>query len=225
VADLIHGIIMLERVVSYTPGLVEMVGLHARMALLAAAFLAIAVNQIRHAGVRRQDQLLNLLVMWTIIFVPALMLATRAVADRYYIIPQFLFFCSIALAIDDVLVRWRFALLAVLISGFVYAQGSLLREALRDENRPPFESFEYGSYADTSRHFLKLDKLADYLQGQGVCRVESSNFFIAKPMTFLMAVRGSCRNPEAVAIDYCSSCGGPVDWFELTPRPVVPAIR
>jgi hypothetical protein len=107
--------------------------------------------------------------------------------------------------------------------GFAYAQGSLIRELLRDDNRPPFETFEYGSYADTSRHFLKLDRLSDYLRNQGVCRVESSNFFIAQPMRFLTAIREPCGNPETVAIDYCTGCGGPVEWFELMPRRLVPA--
>ena len=106
--------------------------------------------------------------------------------------------------------------------GFVYAQAIAIRETLRDDNRPPFETFAYGSYSDTSRHFLRLDRLSDSLERQGICRVKSSNFFIAQPMQFLMATRAACENPETVGIEYCSSCGGPVAWFELTPERAVP---
>ena len=218
----LSGIIMLKRVVSYSPGFIEVAGLHARMALLVAAFLAIAARQMRNVGVLRRDQLLNISVMWTIAFFPALMLATRSAADRYYIIPQFLFFCSIALAVDHVPDRWRSASQAFFICGFIYAQAMAAREVLRDDNRPPFETFEYGSYADTSRHFLRLDRLSDYLQRQDVCHVESSSFFIAQPAQFLMATHPTCGNPHpenlaTVGIEYCSGCGGPVAWFELTP--------
>lgn len=218
----VSGIIMLERVVSYAPGPIEMAGLHVYMALLIAAFLAILIARMRNAKGERQDQLLNLLVIWTIIFFPALMIETRGLADRYYVIPQFLFFCAIALAIGDGLHRWRLPLHALLTCGFVYAQVISFRETLRDDDRPPFESFAYGSYSDTSRHFLRLDRLSGYLERQGICRVESSNFFIAQPMQFWMATRARCDNPETVAIEYCSSCGGPVVWFELTPARAVP---
>ena len=172
---------------------------------------------MRNAKGGRQDQLLNLLVIWTITFFPALMVETRGLADRYYIIPQFLLFCSIALAIGDGLHRWRLPLHALLTCGFVYAQATSFRETLRYDNRPPFETFAYGSYSDTSRHFLRLDRLSDYLERQGLCRVESSNFFIAQPTQFWMATHARCENPETVAIEYCTDCGGPVAWFELTP--------
>jgi hypothetical protein len=218
----VSGIILLERVVSYAPGAIEMAGLHARMALMVAAFLAVVIARMRNTDGERQDQLSNLLMIWTIIFFPALMVATRGLADRYYVIPQFLFFCSIALAIDHGLHRWRYPLYALLMCGFVYAQATSIRETLRDDNRPPFETFAYGSYSDTSRHFLRLDRLSDSLERQGICRVKSSNFFIAQPMQFLMATRTRCENPETVAIEYCSSCGGPVAWFELTPARAVP---
>ncbi len=218
----VSGIIMLERVVSYTPGPIEMAGLHFRMAALASTFLAIAVNQMRNARVDRQDQLFNVLMIWTITFFPALMLATRGVADRYYIIPQFRLFCSIALAIDHLADRWRLSLQALLVCGFAYAQVTLFREASRDQNRPPLEAFAYGPYTDTSRHFLKLDRLSDYLTVQDICRVESSNFFIAQPIRFLTPARATCRTSEIVEIEYCSNCGGPVEWFKLTPKPAAP---
>jgi hypothetical protein len=218
----VSGIIMLERVVSYAPGPIEMAGLHAYMALLIAAFAATLIARMRDAQDGRQDQLLNLLVVWTIIFFPALMIETRGLADRYYIIPQFLFFCAIALAIGDGPHRWRLPLHALLICGFVYAQVISFREILRDDNRPPFETFAYGSYGDTSRHFLRLDRLSGYLERRGLCRIESSNFFIAQPMQFWMATHARCDNRETVAIEYCTDCGGPVAWFELKPARAVP---
>jgi len=68
---------------------------------------------------------------------------------------------------------------------------------------------------------MRLDGLSDYLERQGICRVESSNFFIAQPTQFLMATHARCENPETVAIEYCSDCGGPVAWFELKPAHAV----
>src|SRR5262249_36636675 len=99
------GAILLERVVSYVPGPIEMIALDVRMAILLAIFGAILLASYR--SVRLEQPLLPLLLLWTIFYFPALRFAIASVADRYYIIPQFLFFCSIALAIDSRPVEWR----------------------------------------------------------------------------------------------------------------------
>jgi hypothetical protein len=211
----VSGIILLERVVSYVPGPVEMTALHARMAIFLAGFAAIMFAGFRSAQLPREQPILPLLVLWTIFYFPALRLAIPTVADRYYIIPQFLFFCSIALAIDSYPLQWRAPLQLVVLAGFIHAQTTLFREIVRDKDRPPFETFKYGSYSDTSRHFLKLDPLTDYLKAHGLCEVRSSNFFITQPMHFLMMTGRPCLATGYVEVEYCKTCFAPVPWFEL----------
>ena len=211
----VSGMILLERVVSYLPGPIEMIALHMRMALLLALFAAAALRSLRAKPGAPEQLLLPLFCLWTIAYFPALRLSIASVADRYYIIPQFLFFVSIALAIDGLRASWKMPALTLLLAGFIHAQVTMVREAFRDEDRPPFELFDYAGYTDTSRHFMKLHALTDELKSRATCRVESSSFFIAQPMRFLMAVGQPCTGNAGVRVEYCAACLAPVRGFEL----------
>lgn len=208
------GVILLERVVSYMPDAIEMVALHVRMAIFLAAFAAIVFAGFRNARLGHEQPILPLLVLWTVFYFPALRLAIPSVADRYYIIPQFLFFCSIALAIDSYPIRWHAPLQLAIFAGFMHAQMTLFREITRDKDQPPFETFKYGTYGDTSLHFLRLDALTGYLKAHALCDVRSSSFFIAQPMHFLMRTGPPCRAAGHVEVEYCLTCSDPVPWFE-----------
>lgn len=215
----VSGLIMMERVVSYVPSPVEAAGLQIRMAVLVAAFALFVFRQMDQNGGERQDPLKRILLLWPIAFLPVVQIATPGLSDRYFIIPQFLFFGAVALSIDDMPFRWRRSLQAVLALGFLYTQFFLWHEIARAENRPPLD-FQYGFYNDTSRHFLKLDRLQAYVRGSGFCEVDSNSFFIDKPMRFLLAVHPpSCRGPHTVQIEYCDTCRKPVAWFSVTSAP------
>jgi hypothetical protein len=211
----VSGVILLERVASYLPGPIEMIALHLRMVLLLVLFAAVALRSFRARPIQPEQLLLPLFCLWTIAYFPALRLSIASVADRYYIIPQFLFFVSIALAVAGLRASWKIPAIALLLAGFVYAQVTTVREAFRDEDRPPFELFDYAGYTDTSRHFLKLDLLTQYLRSQDYCRVDSSSFFIAQPMRFLMAAAQPCASRDEVRVEYCTACVTPVRGFEL----------
>jgi hypothetical protein len=124
-------------------------------------------------------------------------------------------FVSIALAIVGFRASWRRPAIALLLAGFVHAQVTMAREAFRDEDRPPFELFDYAGYTDTSRHFMRLDALTNELKSRATCRVESSSFFIAQPMRFLMAVGQPRTGNAEMRVEYCAACLAPVRWFEL----------
>lgn len=211
----VSGVILLERVVSYLPGPIEMIALHMRMALLLVLFAAAALRSLRAKPSAPEQLLLPLFCLWTIAYFPALRLSIASVADRYYIIPQFLFFVSIALAIDGLRASWKMPALTLLLAGFIHAQVTMVREAFRDEDRPPFELFDYAGYTDTSRHFMKLHALTNELKSRATCRVESSSFFIAQPMRFLMAVGQPCSGKAGARVEYCAACLAPVRGFEL----------
>lgn len=211
----LSGVILLERVVSYLPGPIEMIALHLRMALLLILFAALALRSFRGKPNAPEQLLLPLLCLWTIAYFPALRLSIASVADRYYIIPQFLLFVSIALAVDGLRASWKAAAMALLLAGFIHAQVTIVREAFRKDDRPPFELFDYAGYTDTSRHFMRLDPLTDYLKSKTYCRVESSSFFISQPMRFLMAVGQPCAGHAEVRVNYCASCLKPVHGFQL----------
>ncbi|TYL89381.1 hypothetical protein FXB40_36400 [Bradyrhizobium rifense] len=214
----VSGMILLERVVSYLPSPIEMIALHLRMVLLLALFAAAALRSLRSKPSEPEQLMLPLFCLWTIAYFPALRLSIASVADRYYIIPQFLFFVSIALAIDGFRANWKMLAIALLLAGFVHAQVTMVREAFRDEDRPPFELFDYAGYTDTSRHFMRLDSLTNELKSRAACRVESSSFFIAQPMRFLMAVGQPCTGNAEVRVEYCAACLAPVRGFELQLR-------
>ncbi|MGY8660841.1 hypothetical protein Q3C01_00550 [Bradyrhizobium sp. UFLA05-109] len=211
----VSGVILLERVVSYLPGPVEMIALHARMALLLALFAATALGAFRSKRSAPEQLILPLFVLWTIAYFPALRLSIASVADRYYIIPQFLLFVSIASGLGNLRTIWRAPVIALLLVGFVAAQVTAFREALREDDRPPIELFNYAGYTDTSRHFMKLGALTDYLKSRSYCRVESSSFFITQPMRFLMAVDPPCTGADIVRAEYCATCVAPLRGFEV----------
>ena len=211
----VSGVILLERVVSYLPGPIEMIALHLRMVLLLGLFAAATLRSVRTKPSEPEQLLLPLFCLWTIAYFPALRLSIASVADRYYIIPQFLLFIAIALAVDSLRANWKMPVIALLFVGFIHAHVTMVREAFRDEDRPPFELFDYAGYTDTSRHFMRLDALTHELKSRAYCRVESSSFFIAQPMRFLMAVGQHCTGNGAVRVEYCAACLTPVRGFEL----------
>jgi hypothetical protein len=192
-----------------------MIALHLRMGLLLALFAAAAFRSLRSERSEPGQFLLPLFCLWTIAYFPALRLSIASVADRYYIIPQFLFFVSIALAIDSLRATWHLPAISLLLAGFIHAQVTMVREAFRDEDRPPFELFDYAGYTDTSRHFMRLDALTHHLKSRDYCRVESSSFFIVQPMRFLMATGQPCTSNGKARVEYCAACLAPVRGFEL----------
>jgi hypothetical protein len=105
------------------------------------------------------------------------------------------------------------------VLNFVITQQFTWREIAGTEDRRPI-TFSYGFYDDTSAHFLRLSRLENYLEAHGFCSVESSSFFIAKPLRFLQSGDPACRSKQSVDIEYCNSCQEPVPWFQIG-RPVV----
>jgi hypothetical protein len=211
----VSGVILLERVASYVPGSIELAALHARMAILLVIFAVPLLAAWRSVRLEREPTLLPLLILWTIFAFPALRLATGLIADRYDIIPQFLFFCAVALAIGQYPIRWRVPLQLMLLAGFIHAQVTLLGEIVRKQDRAPLVMVKYGAYGDTSWHFLRLDGLASYLKARQLCDVRSSNFFIDQPLKFLMSTGQPCHGKRVVQVEYCTACASPVPWFEL----------
>ena len=70
----VSGVILLERVVSYLPGPVEMTALHLRMVLLLALFAAAAFQSLRNERNEPAQLLLPLSCLWTLAFFAALRL-------------------------------------------------------------------------------------------------------------------------------------------------------
>jgi hypothetical protein len=213
----VSGYIMMERVVSYIPSLSEAVGLHLRMAILVVALGVFAFREIRRVGPFDKDPLRSLLVFWAVAFLPILLVEETGQSDRYFIIPQFLFFSALALSFDALSLRWKQTVLTVLALGFVYSQIFLWQEVTRVENRQPVD-YRYVFHKDTSRHFLRLDRLEAYLQGRGICHTVSGTFFIEKPLQFLQAAKPPCRTTDTVRIEYCDTCRAPVEWFAVGPQ-------
>jgi len=212
----VSGYIMMERVVSYVPSPVEATALYVRMAVVVAAYALLVFRQLRRSEGRQHDALKCLLLLWPIGFLVVLQNAAPGLSDRYFIIPQFLLFCAIAVSIGDLGLGWRRVVQAVLVLGFVFTQTFLWREFAYAENRPPLD-FRYGSYSETSRHFMKLDSVEAFVRDAGFCQLKSKSFFIEEPLLFMRAVRPpSCWVTDTVHVDYCDSCRKPIAWFSVT---------
>jgi hypothetical protein len=202
------------RVASYLPSLAEGLAQHAAAAILLAGFVLSAWRLTRDGG--KAPILPILLLLWTILFFPALRLETPHAPDRYFIIPQFLFFCALATSIEHLTLPWRRMMQAAMAFLFFYSQLFFWRAVEYPSDRPPLD-FHYGLYDDTSRHFMTLAPLQAYLTEHGICAIQSPSYFIVRPLQFLAAAAPVCRGTQAARIDYCDSCRLPVPWFRITP--------
>lgn len=208
----VSGYVMMERVMSYVPSIPEAIGQHLRFAVLLAAVALLAWRQSKKAD---GDLARNLVLFWFVFFFPALALETvRLQSDRYFIIPQFLFFTSVGLWFEAL--PWRKTVVAAIGLGFVYMQAAFWLELERTENRTPLD-YRYVLHTDTSRHFLRTAKLEQYVRTHGFCRVETGEYFIAQPMQFLLKTGPACTSPRAIHVEYCDSCRGPLPGYSLTP--------
>lgn len=209
----VSGILPMERVASWRPTPWIAAALEMRAAILVLAGIAAL------SGLFRQTRAANLsgpfFLLWTVAFFAVLALETFSVPDRYFIIPQLLFLAGIALS-TDVLARWQRRLLhAVILVSVIPVQLLVFREVARTEARQPFE-FRYVFYEDTTRHFTRLDALQTWLASHGICRRQSSSYFIREPLQFLSAT-GGCTGAAAATVEYCDSCQQPVPGFAVRP--------
>ena len=210
------GFILEARVTSYLPSFAEGLAQHAAVAILLASFVLVSWHLTQKGG--EAPILPILLLFWTILFFPALRLETQHAPDRYFIIPQFLFFCALATAVEHLTLPWRRMVQAAMAFLFLFNQQFFWRSVAFPSERAPL-NFHYGLYEDTSRHFMTLTPLRTYLSKQGNCAVQSPSYFIAQPLRFLAAVEPACRGVAAAHIDYCDSCRQPVQWFLIRPVP------
>lgn len=211
----LSGYMPLARAASHVAGWPEIIGQHAAAAILLAAFVTQAFRSLRSSHDRPTPVLTALLMTWTILFFPALRIESPHVPDQYFIIPEFLFFCALSLAMAEMPRTWRHGLLAVMGVFFLYSQNAFWRELLRSDDGPP-RDFTYGLYGDNSRNFLKLGPLQSYLADHRICTIQSSSFFIDNPLHFLMAAGPACHGTGSVRIEYCDTCRQPVRWFKFS---------
>lgn len=210
----VSGAVAMERVTSHVPGLLESIFLYLRMAILCLAFGWLAHRRLQSE--RPHDHLKELLLVWPIAFLVIMQMETIGLSDRYFIIPQAIFFAALALCLNDLPVLGRRAVQAVMIVGVIQAQLFFWGAVMRKDAPQPLQRFRYAFYFDTSRHFLKMDGLAGFLKQSGTCAVTSTSYFIAQPMKFLLAAP-NCPASNTVRVEYCDTCRKPVPWFRIWP--------
>jgi hypothetical protein len=210
------GIIMRERVVSYVTPIDSIAGLFWAVVLIGVYFLYL-IRETRSNDARQPDALRSALLVWPAAFLAIIHFIAPYASERYYLIPHFLFLVALALVLDEIHFFLKRALGVVLIIGFAQSQFFFWSEVTKAENRRPIE-FRFGPYySDTSAHFLKLDQLEAFLREEGVCKAESSNFFINEPLQFLQKSHPTiCRESAIARIEYCDTCQEPVPWFAVT---------
>jgi hypothetical protein len=215
----LSGVIMRERVVSDETELVDSVAGLFWAAVLLGLFLLFLIRATCSHGARQPDALTSVLLVWPAAFLAIFHFVTPHTAERYYLIPHFLFLVALALVLNEIHFFWKKALGVVLIIGFIQSQFFFWSEVTKTENRRPME-FRFGHYyRDTSAHFLKLDQLATFLREKGICKTESSSFFINEPLQFMQKTHPPfCRESAVARIEYCDTCREPVPWFAISHR-------
>jgi len=91
---------------------------------------------------------------------------------------------------------------------------SIWREMIDPVDRPPF-TFRIGWATETSRHFVSLDAVMQALERDGVCRVDTSEYFLTQPLEFYLATHPvNCRSSKVLEAAYCTECADPpyVRW-------------
>jgi hypothetical protein len=213
------GVIMRERVVSYVTEPADSIAGLFWAVVLIGVFFSFLIRETRSNHARQPDALRSALLVWPAAFLAIIHFIAPYASERYYLIPQFLFLVALALVLDEIHFFWKRALGIVLIIGFTQGQFFFWSEVTKTENRRPIE-FRFGPYySDTSAHFLKLDQLEAFLREEGICKAESSNFFINEPLQFVQKSHPIfCRKNTVAQIEYCDTCQEPVPWFAITYR-------
>jgi hypothetical protein len=212
----LSGVIMRKRVVSDVTGPVDSAAGLVWAAVLVGVFLIFLIRETLSHHADEPDYLRRILLMWPAAFLAILHFVASHTADRYYLIPQFIFLVALALVFDEIPLLWKRALGIFLFIGLVQGQFFFWSEAMKTDNRPPI-TFGFGPfYHDTSEHFLRLEQLTETLRNNGVCRIESS-FFISEPLKFMQKSHATlCHAGRVAKIEYCDSCQTPAPWFEIT---------
>jgi len=212
----LSGMIVRERVVSYVTEPVDSIPGLLWAAVLIGVFFVFLIRTTPYPA--PQDTLRCVLLVWPVAFLAIIHFIAPWSADRYYLIPHFIFLVALALVVDEIPILWKRALGVVLIIGLIQGQFFFWSEVTKTENRRPIEVRFGPYYDDKSAHFLRLDRLEGFLRKKGVCEIDSSSYFILEPLKFLQKSHPLlCRRPGRVArIEYCDSCQSSVPWFEIT---------
>ena len=212
---MVSGYIVMERVASHIPTLLETVTIYLKTGALIFAFGCMLYRYNKMNYEDPADVLKGFLLTWPIVFLIAMQIETLGLSDRYFILPQAMFFVALALSVSDLSPAGRLLLQAGLAVGLAQAQSFYWHEVRSTSSQRPLD-FHYGFYFDTSRHFTKLGGLESYLRQNNFCRVESSSYFISKPIAFVLGT-SSCSNEKTVKVEYCITCKLPVAWFSVVP--------
>jgi hypothetical protein len=212
----LSGVIMRERVVSYVTESADSIPGLLWAAVLVGVFFVFLIRATLSPPPQSNTSRCILLV-WPAAFLAIIHFIAPWSADRYYLIPHFIFLVALALVFDEIPFLWKRALGVILIIGFVQGQFFFWSEASKAENRRPIEVRFGPYYDDKSAHFLRLDQLEGFLRENGICEIESSSYFIQKPLEFLQKSHPPlCHAGRVARIEYCDTCQEPVPWFEIT---------
>ena len=212
----LSGVIMRERVVSYVTEPADSIPGLLWAAVLVGVFFVFLIRATLSTA-PYPSTLRCVLLVWPAAFLAIIQFIAPWSADRYYLIPHFIFLVSLALVFDEIPVLWKRALDVVLIIGFVQGQFFFWSEATKTKNRRPIEVRFGPYYDDKSAHFLRLDQLESVLRQKGVCEIESSSYFILEPLEFLQKSHPFlCYAGRVARIEYCDTCQEPAPWFEIT---------
>jgi hypothetical protein len=207
----ISGIVVIERLSSYSLNNYEKSGLEIAWGALLLLFVIRGIQKIYRQSDQEKMPIAVFFFLYTFSCLLFISLAPGT-SDRYYIIPLYLLLFSFPIVVMKETRRASdrsFWLGLSLVLGITISitQSLLWKNILQTDNRVPI-TVRYGNYQDLSHHFLKLDDLATFLEEKQICKVdEETNFFIKNPLEFLGIDRSfPCDPNKTVRIEYCETC-------------------
>jgi hypothetical protein len=96
---MISGYIVMERVASHVPTVLESIGIYLKTGALIFAFGRLVYRHNKENHDEPFDVLKGFLLAWPIVFLIAMQVETLGLSDRYFILPQAMFFAALALSV------------------------------------------------------------------------------------------------------------------------------
>ncbi|MBI3548385.1 MAG: hypothetical protein HY078_04950 [Elusimicrobia bacterium] len=218
------GVALLERFASWAPPLPLQVALYAGAASLLTVFAAHAHRSLQPAAYATLDRYERLLCLWPVAYLAVFVLFRNINSIRYYLLPSFLMYASLAVALAQTNWKRRPKLLLACLSLIVGLNVCLWREIRRPVERRPI-SFRIGWHRERSWDYLPKTSLQRELARLGICDFQDYSSFIDLPLLFYLKGHppDRCDRSKVLATSYCLDCAGP-PYFSWSVKPA-PGVR
>jgi hypothetical protein len=203
------GVVVLERLASWSPPLALSVALHLWAAVLLAAYLLYAVRGRAKGRLMALAPAERLLVFWPLVYAAIFILFRDFSTIRYYVLPSFMISVGLAVVLPRLPQAASPKALAALACVGVALNVCVWKEVLRPQDRRPLR-FLIGRRWETSWDFTRKDAAIAELDRQGICELCQENGLIELPIFYLRDLaKVRCDPAKSATVRFCRECAEP----------------